>query len=429
MKNMKLVLLTTMACGMLAVSADMSVSDVSAVQAADRTVTISYALSGGPAVVTLDALTNGVSIGGIHLGTASGDVWRRIDEDGAHEITWLPGGDVPAVDSLEFRVTAWPTNDPPDYMVVDISSSAATTPKRYYPSADFLPGGLFGDAIYRTSSVVMRKIPAKGVTWTMGGTDSTNYVTFADNYYMGVFEVTQSQWRMLAGNNCPAYFTNVQYAAMRPQESVRINNIKFNGVDGSGGKSEYGFPPNVCPTSYLGYLRSRTGIMFNLPSDAQWEYACRARVGEGAWNNGAQDTGGVAYTNMPGRCQTTGGGASAAGMGGCTPDEGGTATVGSYEPNAWGLYDMHGNVWEVTLEWYEDDAAIAKYAGATNVNPTNHLQTLSGEDATQGPGRVGRGGSWGSIHSMCLSRTRYPFTGGQSLSSVGFRLFCPAEAK
>ena len=422
----RLMLMVATACVVLVVLADVSVSGVSATQAADRAVTISYTLTDGPAVVTFDALTNGVSIGGVHLGTASGDVWRRIDTDGAHGIKWLPGGDVPLVDELEFRVTAWPTNDPPDYMVVDISAAASTTPKRYYPAVDFLPGGLFGDAIYRTSSVVMRKIPAKGVTWTMGGTDSANYVTFADNYYMGVFEITQAQWRMLAGNNCPAFFTNVQYAAMRPQESVRINNIKFNGVDGTGGGTAYGFPSNVCPTSYMGYLRSRTGIMFNLPSDAQWEYACRARVGEGAWNNGASDTGGVAYTNMPGRCQTTGGGTSAVGMGQCTPAEGGTAVVGSYAPNAWGLYDMHGNVWEICLEWYEDDAAIANYAGATNVNPTNHLQTLSGETGTA---RVGRGGSWGSQHSKCYSRTRWHFGGGDSQPTIGFRLYCPAEAR
>ncbi|MBO7294218.1 MAG: hypothetical protein J6U65_02235, partial [Bacteroidaceae bacterium] len=52
-----------------------------------------------------------------------------------------------------------------------------------------------------------------------------------------------------------------------PQESVPVNNIKYNGVNGSGGNAAYGFPSNVCPTSYMGYLRSRTGIMFNLPSD------------------------------------------------------------------------------------------------------------------------------------------------------------------
>ena len=426
MTNMKMMLAMVTACGTLAVVADVSVGDVSASQAQDRIVTISYTLSGGPAVVTFDALTNGISIGGIHLGTASGDVWRRIDADGAHEIKWLLGGDVPSVDLLELRVTAWPTNDPPDYMVVDISASAAVTPKRYYPAVDFLPGGLFANAMYRTTSVVMRKIPAKGVTWTMGGEDSTNYVTLGDNYYMGVFEVTQAQWRIIAGTNCPAYFANAQYAAMRPQESVRINNIKYNAVDGSGGSSAYAMVTNACPTSYIGYLRSRTGVMFNLPSDAQWEYACRARVGEGHWNNGAVDTGVVAYTNMPGRCQTTGGSAKTPDAD-CTPDMGGSPVVGSYAPNAWGLYDMHGGVWEICLDWYEADADIAKYAGAVNINPANHLQTLSGETANQG--RVGRGGGWGSVHSMCLSRTRYGFGGGMSSEAVGFRLCCPAEAK
>ena len=422
-----LMMAAALAAVMLAMRSDgVSVSGVSAMQGDDRTVTISYTLSGAPAVVTLDVTTNGVSIGGTFVCTAGGDVWRVVEGDAEHTISWLPDGNCPAVEELSFNVTAWPMNDPPDYMVVDISTTAATTPKRYYPNVDFLPGGLFSNLLYRTSSVLMRKIPAKGVTWTMGDEDSTNYVTLDDNYYMGVFEVTQAQWRMIAGTNCPAYFSNSGYAALRPQESVRINNIRFNGVDGSGGGAAYGFVSNAAPTSYMGYLRSRTGIMFNLPSDAQWEYACRARVGEGRWNNGAVDTGAAAYTNMPGRCQTTGGSAKAPDAD-CTPDMGGSPVVGSYAPNAWGLYDMHGGVWEICLDWYEADADIAKYAGAVNINPTNHLQTLSGETANQG--RVGRGGGWGSQHTMCHSRTRYNFTGGTSNAALGFRLCCPAEAK
>ncbi len=405
-------------------AAGVSVSGVS--QGEDRTVTITYSLVDGPAVVTLDVTTNGVSIGGALIGTAAGDVWKLVDE-GSHSISWLPGGGCPSVEELSFSVTAWPTNDPPDYMVVDISDTAATTPKRYYPGVGFLTGGLLSNTIYRTSSVAMRKIPAKGVTWTMGGEDSTNYVTLADNYYMGVFEVTQAQWRMLAGDNSPAYFSNVGYAPMRPQEDMRVNDIKYNAVDGSGGSLEYGIATNANPNSYIGLLRSRTGVMFNLPSDAQWEYACRARVGEGFWNNGAPDNAGdMSYTNMPGRCQTTGG-ISTLPDADTAPDDGGTPIVGSYEPNAWGLYDMHGGVWELCLDWYEEDADIAKYAGAVNINPTNCLQTLSGETASNG--RVGRGGGYGSTYTMCRSRTRHNFKGGTHAAFLGLRLWCPAEAK
>lgn len=421
-----LTMVAAWAAVMVAAYADgVSVNGVEASQGADRMVTVSYMLSGAPAVITLDVTTNGASIGGARICTAAGDVWRVVGEDGPHTITWMPDGDCPAAESLSFEVTAWPTNDPPDYLAVDISASAAQTPKRYYPAADFLPGGLLSNMTYRTTTVVMRKIPAKGVTWTMGDVDSTNYVTFADNYYMGVFEVTQAQWRLLADENCPAHFSNVGYAAIRPQENVRINNIKYNGVDGTGGGQTYATATNACPTSYIGLLRSRTGMMFNLPSEAQWEYACRARVGEGQWNNGAVDTGNVARTNMPGRCQTTGGSATMPEVD-CSPDEGGTPIVGSYAPNAWGLYDMHGGVWEICLDWYEEDADIAKYAGAVNINPENPLQTLSGGTSAH---RVGRGGGWGSVYSMCRSRARYNFGGGQISPAVGFRLYCPAEAK
>lgn len=71
-------------------------------------------------------------------------------------------------------------------------------------------------------------------------------------------------------------------------------------------------------------------------------------------------------------------------------------------------------------------SAYAVYAGAVNINPENPLQTLSGGTSAH---RVGRGGGWGSVYSMCRSRARYNFGGGQISPAVGFRLYCPAEAK
>ena len=108
----------------------------------------------------------------------------------------LPANGVRAV------VKAWALDDKPDYMVVPLTDLQIDG-ESYYPSVDFLPGGLLENAAYRTSKLVMRKIMAKDVTWKMGssnepGRNSTweGYydVTLTNNYYIGVFEVTKAQY-------------------------------------------------------------------------------------------------------------------------------------------------------------------------------------------------------------------------------------------
>ena len=139
---------------------------VSIVQdAATGRVTIGYTLTGDPGVVTLDVLTNGVSIGGENLRRLGGDVNRKIETTGAKTISWIPemgmngfkltDADVKAV------VTAWPTNNLPDYLVVDLSM---TGKYYFYPNEGQLPHGVTSH-VYKTSQLVMRKIHAAGKTF------------------------------------------------------------------------------------------------------------------------------------------------------------------------------------------------------------------------------------------------------------------------
>ena len=117
------------------------VSGVSMTQDSSRLVTIAYTLADAPAVITLDVQTNYLdgagtkwaSIGGEVICTAQGDVWKKVAA-GAHTITWrpdlfwpdhkIPDGGARAV------VTAWPLDNPPDYMVVDISAAAQPNTQR-----------------------------------------------------------------------------------------------------------------------------------------------------------------------------------------------------------------------------------------------------------------------------------------------------------
>ena len=158
-------------------------------QADDRTVTVKYSLVNAPAVVTMDVETNGpsgwVSIGGEAIcgtyGAApTGDVWKKIDNDGTdYKITWHPDltwADHKITDNnARVVVTAWALDNTPDYMAINLASSGDDA-IRYYPGAGFVPGGVLGNKAYRTTSLLMRKIMAKGVTYTMGASATETYL-------------------------------------------------------------------------------------------------------------------------------------------------------------------------------------------------------------------------------------------------------------
>ena len=223
------------------------VTNVSMVQPPrTRRVTITYTLS-VQAVVTLDVQTNCVvngetkwlSIGGEALWNTEGDVWKKVDA-GTRTITWRPdkspwAGHVIAAGGARAVVTAWAIDNTPDYMVVDIREGAQPNTQRYYPAADYLPGGLLTNEDYRKYSLVMRKIMAQGITWTMGSLaeksrqsdrEKMQQVALTNDYYIGVFEFTQSQWRCVDANRpTPAYY--LTDGAMRPVERVSYNEIRL----------------------------------------------------------------------------------------------------------------------------------------------------------------------------------------------------------
>ena len=272
-----------------------------------RTVTITYTLSDAPAVVTLDVQTNAntsaaaddpgwTSIGGEAIWNAMGDVWKRV-ETGSRTINWRPDHSWPdhivPDGGARAVVTAWALDNTPDYMVVDL---AAANTVRYYPGVDFLPGSAIGqkgavtnNIAYKTSKLVMRKIMARGVEWTMGSADgetqrtaeneTAHNVTLTNNYYIGIFEMTQAQWKNIAPDaSAVANFT--VDGDMRPMEKVSYVEIRKNDVStyaqGNVANNTYRWPADPNPASFLGKLRNKTGLDFDLPSEAQWEFAARA---------------------------------------------------------------------------------------------------------------------------------------------------------
>lgn len=384
------------------------VATISSSAFADGKLTVTYSLMDGPAVVTFDVETNATgdvwaSIGGAAVtgGIVSGNdaLWRKVTETGPFTVCWRPDAWKGSSGSIRAVVRAWPLDNPPDYLVADLSAQASAKTPHYYPGADFVPGGVLGNVRYRQTALLMRKVMAKDVTWTTGNTDSKTTVKLDDNYYMGVFEVTKAQWALMMNGKYPTIseagsykaFTNPVYREMRPMELASYNEIRTSGV-----RTTYN-AANDAPNaphgnSFLGKVRNRTGINFDLPSVNQWEYACRAGHGEGYWGDGTVDDN---KNDPPGRYNGNGGTTSDFN---CDPNHG-TAICGSYPPNSWGIYDMHGNLYEFCT-----DTATAS---ASN------------------PSKYKLGGSWS--HGMGNARPAHRNSEGASTQwhANGFRVMCP----
>jgi formylglycine-generating enzyme required for sulfatase activity len=316
------------------------------------------------------------------------------------------GGIVTCSVPMCYRVVATVTNYQSmadDYLVIDLSAgSSATT----YPVSQLagVPEGGWSDE-YKTTKIVLKRIRAG--SFTMGSpdaelghrTDEAIFpVSLSQDFYIGLFEVTQRQWERVMGS-WPSYFNNVSYRESRPVEKVSYETIR--GADWQG--VDWPASGNVGPNSFMGRLRTRTGRMFDLPTEAQWEYAARAATTT-ALNSGSNLTSTDNCPNMAevGRYWHNGGSSSGAD----STTANGTAKAGSYRVNAWGLYDMHGNVYEWCLDWY------GSY-------PT------SGSDpkgALTGTGRVFRSGSWVERAGYCRAASRLYIAANSTYNFLGLRV-------
>lgn len=211
--------------------------------------------------------------------------------------------------------------------------------------------------------------------------DHSNLYDYSDSYdekpphmvklspfFIGKYQITQAQWEAVMGDN-PSYWNGDDL----PVECVSWNHaVKF------------------CET-----ISNLTGKTYRLPTEAEWEYACRAgstrkycfggdwrSLGDYAWYSENSDKR--------------------------------THPVGQKRPNVWGLYDMHGNVWE----WCQDRYYENYYEQSPRENP---------QGPSSGTSRLLRGGSWSVNHFGCRSARRGDFPPDSIDRDVGFRVVCVAR--
>ncbi|MBQ5794910.1 MAG: SUMF1/EgtB/PvdO family nonheme iron enzyme [Kiritimatiellae bacterium] len=368
-----------------------------------KAVYITYELN-ERAIVTLDVLTNGVSIGEANFTRLSGAVNRIVDpETDTLKIKWDQRRDWPGemLENVKFTLRAWSTNTPPDYLVYDFVNHATN----FYVSAEALPDGGLKNDVYKKDRIVLRKIPAKNVEWVMGAADfmvsaneksPAHTVILNEDYYMAIYETTQAQYRHLVQESDRESQTYVgDDADVHPADSIRYWMIRGSTAWPSLGRNDTG--------TIMATIRKKTGIGFDLPTEAQWEFACRAGVKSELYSgkNIAKDGNDAAVSEIAWTKYNT------------TTSQ----AVGLKPDNEWGLYDMLGNINEWCCDYYD-----ALGCGDA-IDPV-------GAPEDSGVGRVLRGGGFGWSEARgCASASRGYDNGKGKMKDRGFRLICPVTLK
>ena len=334
------------------------------------------------------------------MNTFSGDGATNAVGVGKHRMVWDAKTDMPTYHTKDLQVTLQVISDGAKYVVVDISggTNAVTYPVRYSTE-----GPNVGDDTCRTDEIWLRLILPG--TFTMGSPDGEerrqtqaeeqHQVTLTKPYYIAIFELTQKQWLNVMGT-----VPSANLGDTRPVECVSYNDLRGEMLG-----AQWPTSLRVDYESFMGVLRRKTSLTWDLPTEAQWEYACRAgtttplNTGLTAANNSYWEDESSSGLNATGRYRNNNGN----NVGGFA---GATAKVGIFPCNNWGLYDMHGNVSEWCRDYYN------AYVGSAPV--MDPVGWNSGS-------RSLRSGNWNAYANKCRSASRSSAAEDQRVNTTGFR--------
>lgn len=378
----------------------------------------------------LDVITNGVSIGAENLVTITGDYSATeadVVQPGLHTLRWRARKDWRGnlATNAVIRLSAYYTNQidqiPGVYMRVDLNGGQSDAS---YPVVYTLVGPSTDDAGHANNTddmdryLWLRRVGSTApVTYTQGSTtlgslidnpgtaEVVRQVTLSEGFFAGVFPVTQAQYvRVITKNS-----TSQNGGNYAPVNFVSYEDVRGSVAEGVNWPNT--LHDTVGANSFLHALRARTGLEFDLPTEAQWEYLCRAGT-DTDFNDGSNLSptnyyiGTTLYTNVEYDVHL-------AELGWFKGNANSSAhQVGLKNPNAWGLYDCHGNVYEWCLDWN---------GTLTTLPETDPKGPTSDKDNR----RVIRGGCRVETAVYSRSARRYREDPDRRLNSRGFRLVCP----
>ncbi len=215
-------------------------------------------------------------------------------------------------------------------------------------------------------------------------------VTLTSGFWMAKYETTQGLWKQVSGK-LPGDFT----AELPPGDDLPVGNVNFAEVEA--------FCRKLSERSRLSRVLPR-GWEFRLPTEAQWEYACRAGTTTATAFGDRLSSKQANFKGKPYNSAEPG------------PSLNRAARVGSYPPNAWGLHDMHGNTFEWCRDWYH-----RRLPGGAD--PDLYLDQGTATRSEHGDiSRVRRGGCWSDDGWACRSAFRVRFEPERRYDHIGFRV-------
>lgn len=307
---------------------------------------------------------------------------------GRHRVTWNANADGVNCVSLDFLVRIKICHYPEKFMIVDVSNPTAETfPVKYVTGRS---AASFNTEEFKGDKIVFRLI--NPCQFYMGSPDSEpgrydyksknqpdreikRLIQITKPFYIGLFEMTQKQYENVCGET-----PSVHAGDYRP-----VDNVPYSTLRGPDKGAQWPANDEVDEDSFFGVLRRKTGLRFDLPTEAQWECACRAET-ETPFSDGVPCTTVSDFNtqmNVLGRYSGN-------------ADNTFHTTVGTYAPNHYGLYDMHGNVYELCLDWWNLD----KWA------ETRDTDTVDPKGPATGTYRIIRGGAWRDDATAARSASR-----------------------
>lgn len=331
---------------------------------------------------------------------------------GSKRAIWDPSGAYPGAKISDFKiaVAAEEVTSQANYIVLDLNaytfsyaaSTNATTIsvgsaskksqiwfRRIEPGAYVMSAG--GDWSYFDPS------------WVSSATETSHNVELTRAFYMGIFETTEAQFSKISSETASA--------SCLPKLKIRYDQIRGSRL---GTTWPYKTDRRVDTNSFLGILRSKTGnsVIIDLPTEAQWELACRSKgdgtfLGAGCWNDGSP------YDSADGQTDNNLDKLAWYKMNSSNTSH----EVGTKKPSLMGLYDMHGNAWEWCIDYFDYRYGLSNaQLSRTTIDPVGFFPTVSSAKNSR------RCGAYGNLPVDCRTSRRTSPGNGTTYADYSFRL-------